>query len=519
MTRLQHGARIGALTFLAAILLGWLTAGTAIFFDDGLRYIGQAQGLARGSVADGLLHAVDHPMYPAAIALAHRAVGGDSPKAWQVAAQSASMLIGMLLVMPLYLVALELFGERAAWLGVLLALLVPLTGHVLADVLSEGTFLLFWMWGLYAAMRFLRDGRFLWLPPTIVCAGLAYLSRPEGLLLPAALVATLLALPLLKTTRMNWPRWWAAIAFLVIGPLCIAGPYIAAKGGIGTKPAVRRLLGTEARSAPDAVERARPLDPDQSAARTYVEAAKSVVGAVREATTTPLLLLSAYGLFVAIRRSWSSRGRSWLLLAIIGAAAVLALIRLHATGGYCSARHAMVLSLPLILAAGAGLESLLTSLPIPSTWLGLGPEEQFAAGPIVWVAALGGFVAWHASPLREPVNFAKAGYKHAGEWVAKEVPAGAKVVDVTGLSLYYAGHPGYTFANLIEAPGDPDLRWVVVRENHLKGPWTYCKKLSGLVDGATLRATFPPDPKPGQAKVFIYEKPERIAATASPATR
>ena len=512
MTRMQHGARIGALTFLAAVLLGWLTAGTAIFFDDGIRYIGQAQGLARGSIADGLLRAVDHPMYPAAIALAHRAVGIDTPRGWQVAAQSASILIGMLLVMPLYLVALELFGEKAAWLGVLLALLVPLTGHVLADVLSEGTFLLFWMWGLFAALRFLRDGRFFWLPPTIVCAGLAYLSRPEGLLLPAALVATLLALPLLKSTRMNWPRWWAAVAFLVVGPLCIAGPYIAAKGGIGTKPAVRRLLGTEARSAPDAVERARPLDPGQSAARTYYEAARAVAGAIRDATTTPLLLLAAYGLFVSVRRSWGTRGRSWLLLAIIAAAAVLALIRLHATGGYCSARHAMVLSLPLILAAGAGLESLLTSLPIPSTWLGLGPEERFAAGPIVWVAAIGGFIAWYSAALTEPVNFAKAGYKDAGLWVADHVPPGAKVVDVTGLSLYYAGHPGYTFANLIEAPGDPDLRWVVVRDNHLRGPWTYCKRLSALVEGLTPVATFPPDAKPGQAKVHIFERPARVAS-------
>ncbi len=71
----------------------------------------------------------------------------------------------------------------------------------------------------------------------------------------------------------------------------------------------------------------------------------------------------------------------------------------------------------------------------------------------------------------------------------------------------------------IEAPGDPDLHWVVVRESHLKGPWTYCKKLSRLVDGATLRATFPPEPKPGQAKVYVYEGPGRIAGATSPTKR
>lgn len=515
MTKLQHGARVLALTFLAAILLGWMTAGTAIFFDDGIRYIAQARGLARGSLGDGLLRAVDHPLYPAAIALAHAAIGGESPQSWQTAAQAASALIGMMLVLPLYLVSLELFGERSAWLGVVLTFAVPLTGHVLADVLSEGTFLVFWMWGLYAALRFLRDGRFVWLPPTIAGAGLAYLSRPEGLLLPAALVATLALLPILRSTRMNWPRWWAAVGFLVIGPAILIGPYVAARGGIGTKPAIRRVLGTEARSAPDAVERARPLDPGQSAVRTYAEATKAVLGAVREAVTTPLLALAVFGLVITIRRTWEARGRSWLLLAVIGSAAVLALIRLHATGGYCSPRHAMVLSMLLIPAAAAGLDRLLTNLPLPATWLGLGPEEKFTAGPALWVVALAGLVGWNASALTEPINFSKAGYKPAGAWVAEHAPAGARMVDVTGLSLFYAGHPGYTFANLIEAPNDPDLRWVVVRDNHLKGPWWYCKNLSALVEGLEPVATFPRDAKPGQARVYVFERPARMAASGA----
>ena len=72
---------------------------------------------------------------------------------------------------------------------------VPLTGHVFADALSESTFLLFWTWGYWTALRFLREGRFVWLPPTIGLAVLAYLSRPEGLLLLLALAATLGILP------------------------------------------------------------------------------------------------------------------------------------------------------------------------------------------------------------------------------------------------------------------------------------------------------------------------------------
>ncbi len=519
MTTAQHGLRIGLLAVLAAGLLGWLSGRTAIFFDDGLRYIGQAQALSRGSVKDGLLHAVDHPAYPAAIAIAHAALGGDSPQAWQTAAQSASVLIGVLLVLPLYMVSKEIFGDRPAWLAVALTYAVPLTGHVLADVLSEGTFLFFWTWGLYSALRFLRDGTFLWLPPTILGGGLAYLSRPEGLLLPAAMIATLAVVPLMRATRMNWPRWWAAVAFLVIGPALVVGPYVAARGGIGTKPAVQRLLGTAPRSAPDAVERARPLDPNQSAAITYAEAVKAVLSAIREAVTLPLVPLAVLGWIGSMRREGRSRARAWVFLGLIALAAFLALVRLHVTGGYCSPRHAMVLAFLMVPAAAAAIDRLLSALPIPSAWIGLKPGERMAAGPVVWVAAGVAFASFVSARQAEPINFTKEGYKGAGAWVAAHVPPGAKVVDVTGLSLYYSGHPGYTFATLDQAPADPDLRWVVVRDNHLKGPWTYCKRLDALVGGLAPVAEFPEAAKPGQAHVYVFERAARTANAQVPPRR
>ncbi len=517
MTTTGHGVRIGLLMVLAAGLLGWLSTHTAIFFDDGLRYISQAQRLEAGSLVAGLLRAVDHPAYPVAIALAHRGAGGDSPESWQSAAQAASCLIGMLLVVPLYLVANELFGPKRAWLGVVLTFAVPLTGHVLADVLSEGTFLLFWMWGLYTALRFLRDGRFAWLPPMIALSAMAYLSRPEGILLPAAMVATLLVMPILRATRMNWPRWWAAVALLIVGPGLLVGPYVAAKGGLGTKPAVQRLLGTAPASAPDAVERARPLDPNQSTAKTVALAGKAVFEAIRDSVTIPLLPLSVVGLVVACRRP-NGRGRAWLFLGIMGTAALLALMRLHATGGYCSPRHTMVLAMILIPAAGAGLDAILTRLTIPGRWFGLG-DARFKAGPAVWIALMAGFVALNASALMEPINLGKAGYRDAGQWIKGNVPPGAKVVDVTGLTLFYGERPGYTFANLDQAPGDPVLQWVVARESHLKGPWWYCRTLKELVGDAPPVASYPADPRPGQSKVLIFRRPEKVAAVRPGETR
>src|SRR5439155_10625101 len=139
--------------------------------------------------------------YPFAIAVTHRILGGDRAESWQSAAQIASIVSGVLLLLPLSLVVRELFGEATVLPGCLLVYAVPLTGHVFADALSESTFLLFWTAGLWTALRYLRAGAVAWLIPTMGLAALAYLTRPEGLLLPAALLATLVLLPWLPPLR------------------------------------------------------------------------------------------------------------------------------------------------------------------------------------------------------------------------------------------------------------------------------------------------------------------------------
>jgi 4-amino-4-deoxy-L-arabinose transferase-like glycosyltransferase len=495
---------------VAAGFLAWKAARAEILFADGLRYIAQAQRIDRGALVEGLFRSVDHPAYPLAIAGAHRALGGEGPESWQRAAQAAAILSGILLIVPLYLVAAELFGGASAWLAVLLSLGVPLVGDVLADTMSEGTFLLFWTWGLWAALRFLKRGGFGWLPPAIGFGALAYLSRPEGLLLPAALVATLALMPLLRSTRLNWPRWWAAVGLLIIGPAVLVGPYVAVKGGLGTKPAIARLLGTAPRSAAGAVERQRPLDPDESPVKTYAVAAKAVFGAVRDAVTLPLLVLAALGL---AWRPAADRARLWLFVGVIGIATLLALVRLHATGGYCSARHALVPALILIPAAAFGLHRLIGSIAIPGRWLGLG-EGRWTAGPAVWALILGGLVAGNWPRIREPIGSEFVGYRQAARFVAEHVPAGSKVVDLTGWTQFYSDRPGYTFADAPQALGDPEVRWVVARENHLLGPWEYCGWLRVLTGHLTPVATFPESLRPDQAKVYVFQRPPGHQSTA-----
>jgi hypothetical protein len=511
MAPTTHLARIILLMACVAGFLGWTGKNSAILFADGLRYIDQAKKLDAGQTFNALFRSIDHPAYPLAIVGVHRMIGGESPIDWQRAAQGASIVAGLLLVIPLYLIALEMFGGATAWLAVVLSYLVPLTGHVMADALSESLFLLFFMLSVWTSLRFLKVGTFIWLPPTIFFAALAYWVRPEGLLLPASMVATLAIVPLMSSTRMVWPRWWAAVAFLVIGPALLIAPIIAIKGGISTRPSVAKVFGTAPPSASLAVERKRPLDPNQTTTQTYVLAVREMALAVRDSVTIPLLPLVLLGFILA----WppGERARPWIFLTIVMVAWALALIRLYATSGYCTPRHAMILAYLMIASAAFGLQKLLSSITIPGSWIGQ-KDGKYKVGPIVWLAALFGLFSYYKVDLLAPINDQFVGYRGAAGYLSEHVPKDEKVVDLTGWSLYYAERHGYSFGNLIEAMGDKDLKRIVVRDSHLTGRWEYCRQVRRLIGDRKPVASYPEHPVDKQSVVFVYDWSENSSQTA-----
>lgn len=498
----RHAWILAGFLLFTPLLLGILVNRSEIFFADGLRYIDQARRIAAGSWREALFHSIDHPAYPIVIALVHGIVGDSGPEGWRFAAQGASALAATLLVIPLYLSCLEIFGARSAWLGCLIFMLLPRNNHVFADALSESTFLLFWTWGLWSALRFLREGKPVWLPVALVFGALAYFVRPEGLLLPIAILATLLVIPLLKSTRLHRARWWSAIALFVVGGVCLIGPYVIRKGGLGTKPAIARILGTSARSGASAVERDRPLDPNQTELQTAYLAVKAVARAMSDAVGLPLLALALVGAAAAVRAEGVSR--TLVFLSIIMVASWLALMRLHMTGGYCTPRHALIPAMIAIFAAARGITSLIDSIRIPLA----GPDgrESAALGPAAYVLVVAALVAWLAPAIARPINEGAGGYRDAGKWTAEHAAGGDAIVDVTGWSLYYANKPGYTFANIGQAPDDPRLRWVIVREQHLAGPWEYCRILRGLTQGLEPIAAFPKTPRPRASRVLVFDR-------------
>jgi hypothetical protein len=509
---IQHIVRILLIMLGVAGLFAWLNYHSEVSFADGLRGIRQAELIDRGAWTEGVIRSVDHPLHPLAVAGVHRILDGEGPVSWQRAAQVASIAGVVLLVIPVYLLALEIFGPSTAWLGCLLVIANPVMRHVVINVLSETTFLLFWTWGLWTAARFLREGRFIWLPLTIGFGALSYLARPEGMLLPAALVATLFILPLFRATRIYWPRWWAAVGFLVIGSACLVGPYIAVKGGIGTRPAIARLIGIAPPADALALERDHPLPADQTIFETYRLAVRRMLRAFQGAVSLPLLPLSILGLVVA--RPWTARARIWLFAGIIIGVSALALVRLHVTGGYCTVRHALVPAILLRLAAAHGLAWLSCSIVVDGRWFGLA-VGRFRPGPAIWAVVIGALLALPFVHSTARVQGSFSPYRDAGTWLSwamdgkldtENGPATGKILDMTDWSLFFSGHDGFNLKDVQWATLDPDTRWVVARNAHIRGRWRYSQMLQGLIQGRPPVAVFPLDPGPGQVQVRIYDR-------------
>ncbi len=513
MKTLDHVRRVALLMLGALVLLGWLATRTEVFYADGLRYIRQAKMLDQGAWNRGLFQAVDHPVYPLAITAGHRLLGGNQPVDWQWAAQFAAVVAGVLVIIPIYLIAIELIGPSAAWLPCFLIYAMPLHVHVMADTLSESWYLLFWSLAVWTTLRFVKTARLAWLAPVIGFSVLAYLTRPEGLIVPVSLLATLGVFWL--RPHLEFPRFarYAAIAVLFLGPILAAGPFIIAKGGISTKPSLKRVLSLTSRAPAMAIERERPGDPDQPRYMALLLATKAMMRSVQGAATLPILVLAPIG--IAVSRPTNERRRAWMLVAIMVTLSLLSMIRLHETSGYCTPRHAMMVGWLAIIAGAAGigpagnfLGKLIVRIAAGRAWAG-------RLSSLLQPAFLAGCLFTWLPATTAPMDRCFIGYRQAGEWLAAQAGPNEAVIDPKGFSLFYAGRTGYTFATLGEGLNDRRVRWLVTHDAHLNGPWDYSKLVRGLSGDRRPMRTFPETAERGIARVYVYDLTQPLDRTAA----
>ena len=262
VTMLQHPSRVALLMAFAAALLGWGLSRTEATFADGLRYIHQAEQIEAGSWTSSLINGIDHPLHPLGICC------GAPLARWRGPGLVATSRPGPLLYVRGSAGHPDLPADTRALRreGCLAGLRAGDRQPHRRLHRRERPFREY-----VSALLVLRPlGRRSASCVKVGCPGwrrrfgfgaLAYMTRPEGMLLPAALTATLLIQPLLEARNLNWSRWRRVVACSLGGIVLLAGPYMTLRGGVATKPAIARVLGLAPRSqalAPRAREAAAP---------------------------------------------------------------------------------------------------------------------------------------------------------------------------------------------------------------------------------------------------------------------
>lgn len=228
----------------AGVVLRLAQAGRApIIEHDGAMYASLASAILRGDWAHGLspLWPPLYPLMTAGVAAVACFLGAAwTPQVLEGSARAVSVLCGAAMLVPLYWLARRMLGLRGAQWALILALFHPRLVQYSAAALSEASFTLMLIAGLAAVTVAWRvepapetsegaapgarppeDARRVFLEIAGgALFGLAYLIRPEGILVAAALWAAAIAM------RRGAPPLVRLGPVFVLSAIVVSAPFI-----------------------------------------------------------------------------------------------------------------------------------------------------------------------------------------------------------------------------------------------------------------------------------------------------
>jgi hypothetical protein len=436
-----------ALVVLAVVLRVWQVWHTEVTSRDSIGYIRIAWQLEHEDWRQVLPRSSQHPLYPLAVLAASVPVrhwyGGDLAVAMQLSAQLASCVAGVLLVMPMFYLGRELFDRRTAFWATLLFQCLPATGKMMADGLSEPLFLLCVSTALLFAVRGLRSGSAPALALAGLASGLAYLTRPEGLVVTGTTGLVLLALQARVRSHWPWRRFLVGGAALTAGALLAAGPFMGVIRGFTVKNTARwvsdprvevkpvEAMPEVAQASPGPAICAGPVvwavwwgdkHPPQEGPSARSWWAVQALGAVLAKAFFYVFWLPAVLGLWCYRDRFRREPGTWVL-ALTSLLIGLVLYRVARLMGYLGERHFVLIVLCGVYWSGAGM--LLIADRLRSGYASLGVMLLVVAVPL--------------AKALETLHADRAGFRAAGRWLAQHACPGDYVKDPYSWAHYYAG--------------------------------------------------------------------------------
>ena len=522
MNKAGHGRRLAILALLA-VVVQWAVASRAPLVSlDGLRFLRLARWIDARGLAETLERSGQHPLYPMATFGVWKSLaiagGPQGPESWQRSGRLTAAAAVVLLVIPLYGIGLMLFSPAVVFLGTALFVLLPETARLGADALSDSTYLLFFALAFWAALRFLERQHGAWLFLCGMGSGLAYLARPEGLLLPMVVIAAVVALALKRREPLPWTRVATSAGCLFAGVGLFALPYTVSTGKLTPKSSLTLTIGfAEIWSAPvkskplpllfndgspaePAPERmVLPEPPEQKLNFSskehsnshryhgYVPAATDLIQELSRAMRVVFLVLALGGI-VALGARPRSKIAGWFMAGMLGFFA-LVLLQFARGSGYIATRHTLTMvALLVFFSASAGLvlfDGLVQRFAGRRSRNETGPMPAVASerGAILAFFLMAALVCLPRS--LKPLHPGRIAHIAAGRWLAKNTPPSAVVLDTLGWASWRADRRAYGYTAARQAFEDPRLAYVVAVRKELTAPSARAETLRHLLQVAS----------------------------------
>jgi hypothetical protein len=530
---------LAILLAVAAGLRAWQISHTEVAARDSIGFIRYAWELEHKSWSEVLRHHHQHPGYPVLLLIVSWPIRHFLPapnwEVMQLSAQLASALAGVALVIPMFYLGRSILGRNAAFWGTAIFQCLPVVSRVMADGLSEGTFLLFAVVTLLLAVRALSTNSKTLFALCGMCGGLAYLTRPEGGLILAATGIVLFAMQASQFWRRSWGQFVACGASLVLAATAVSSPYIYVIGSLTTKPTPRAILGTvqlkpqksEVKSQrseggfsplndlkPPTLDLRRPMiaslfavyAPDDLKKRGWW-ALKAVGIEVFKAAQYAIAVAALLGIYWCRRRLRVLPG-AWMLL-VLCLLHALVLWRLAMLMGYVSERHVLVLVLCSVFPAAAAIPIYSRWGTAQTHWLWFGREattQEILIGSSRFSVLL--LICATLTGLPESLKTLhanRAGHRDAGLWLAEHADQSDPIIDPFCWAHYYAGRVFSEDNPPPVPPGHVPTRYVVLESpdrEHARLP--LMPEARALAARGQLVYHWPLDKSVTEGKVFVF---------------
>jgi hypothetical protein len=486
---------LGMLALLVVVAIGlraWQLTHTEVAARDSIGYIRQAWHLSEQPFGEVLRHSEQHPGYPMMIVAVswpvRHFVSGSDADAMQVSAQLTSAMAGVLLLFPMFFLGKALFTRSVGFWSALLFQILPTSSRIMADGLSEGTFLLFAATSLWLGVIALRGQSKVLFGLAGLAGGLAYLTRPEG----AAVGATgmvLLGMQFTKEGRRSWAQMAACGFSLLAGWSLVGGPYMAITGKFTIKNTAIQIVQPQAESV-------APMPPDVKEPTVRIELPReSWFGGAWDSRWmwgarkfgVELLKGFFYVTWIPVLLAlWWFRHRvartpgHWVLV-LVSAAMVVVLYRVATFMHYLSDRHTLLLILCGCFWSAAGFLAFGRKLAgFTRKWAetrscpanaGLALPWRLAQEPRFWSGLL--LVSLTAATVYknlEPLHANRKGFRDAGQWIVEHTDVSDEVMDPYCWTHYYAGRVFQEGKPLMIPAGHERVCYVVVEESGNEHP-------------------------------------------------